>query len=88
MSAAETDAAASTTLAASGPEAPARAALLVEPQPHKRTYHGAHRMFERVNAAFGADWTLHDLRHSAAVRVVRDPAPTLTDVQWALGHRI
>jgi integrase len=32
------------------------------------TYHGAHRMFERVNASFGADWTLHDLRHSAAAR--------------------
>ncbi|AWN25093.1 site-specific integrase [Streptomyces sp. NEAU-S7GS2] len=50
------------------------------------TYHGAHRMFERVNATFGADWTLHDLRHSAAARMVRDPALTLTDVQWVLGH--
>ncbi|MFJ3840598.1 tyrosine-type recombinase/integrase [Streptomyces sp. NPDC090054] len=36
------------------------------------TYHGAHRMFERINASFGADWTLHDLRHSAAARMVRD----------------
>ncbi|WP_326771022.1 hypothetical protein [Streptomyces sp. NBC_01591] len=27
------------------------------------TYHGAHRMFERVNTSLGADWTLHDLRH-------------------------
>ncbi|WP_201792114.1 hypothetical protein [Streptomyces sp. MOE7] len=26
-------------------------------------YHGAHRMFERVNATFGAAWTLPDLRH-------------------------
>jgi site-specific recombinase XerD len=50
------------------------------------TYHGAHRMFERVNATFGADWTLHDLRHSAAGRMVRDPQLTLTDVQWVLGH--
>ncbi|MEU9213958.1 site-specific integrase [Streptomyces sp. NPDC048415] len=50
------------------------------------TYHGAHRMFERVNASLGADWTLHDLRHSAAARMVRDPKLTLTDVQWALGH--
>ncbi|MEV7090747.1 tyrosine-type recombinase/integrase [Streptomyces sp. NPDC093085] len=49
------------------------------------TYHGAHRMFERVNATFGADWTLHDLRHSAA-RMVRGPALKLTDVQWVLGH--
>ncbi|MER5899637.1 site-specific integrase [Streptomyces mirabilis] len=50
------------------------------------TYHGAHRMFERVNASLGADWTLHDLRHSAAVRMVRDPKLTLADVQWVLGH--
>ncbi|MEU6872875.1 tyrosine-type recombinase/integrase [Streptomyces sp. NPDC046751] len=50
------------------------------------TYHGAHRMFERVNAIFGANWTLHDLRHSAAARMVRDPALTLADVQWVLGH--
>ena len=39
------------------------------------SYHGAHRMFERVNASLGADWTLHDLRHSAASRdVSRRPA--------------
>ncbi|WP_445047566.1 tyrosine-type recombinase/integrase [Streptomyces drozdowiczii] len=50
------------------------------------TYHGAHRMFERVNASLGADWTLHDLRHSAAARMVRDPKLTLSDVQWVLGH--
>ncbi|MFI8503552.1 tyrosine-type recombinase/integrase [Streptomyces sp. NPDC085524] len=50
------------------------------------TYHGAHCMLERVNATIGTDWTLHDLRHSAAARMVRDPALTLTDVQWVLGH--
>jgi integrase len=27
------------------------------------TYHAAHRMFTRVNAQLGANWTLHDLRH-------------------------
>ncbi|MEU3982862.1 tyrosine-type recombinase/integrase [Streptomyces sp. NPDC026672] len=43
-------------------------------------------MFERVNASLGADWTLHDLRHSAAARMVRDPKLTLSDVQWVLGH--
>ena len=50
------------------------------------SYHGAHRMFERVNASLGADWTLHDLRHSAAARMARDPQLSLTDVQWVLGH--
>ncbi|MFE0370439.1 site-specific integrase [Streptomyces tendae] len=43
-------------------------------------------MFERVNASLGADWTLHDPRHSAAARRVRDPKLTLSDVQWVLGH--
>lgn len=50
------------------------------------TYHGAHRMFERVNASLGADWTLHDLRHSAASRMARDKELSLTDVQWVMGH--
>jgi site-specific recombinase XerD len=56
-------------------------------RPHRPlSYHGAHRMFERVNASLGADWTLHDLRHSAAARMARDPQLSLTDVQWVLGH--
>jgi site-specific recombinase XerD len=50
------------------------------------SYHGAHRMFERVNASLGADWTLHDLRHSAACRMARDGELSLTDVQWVMGH--
>ena len=49
-------------------------------------YHGAHRMFERANASLGADWTLHDLRHSAASRMARDGELSLTDVQWVMGH--
>jgi site-specific recombinase XerC len=31
-------------------------------------------------------WTLHDLRHTAAHRMIKDPAVSLTDVQWVLGH--
>ncbi len=61
---------------------------LVDAAPPARplTYHAAHRMFERVNAALGADWTLHDLRHSAAARMARDPQLSLADVQWVMGH--
>jgi site-specific recombinase XerD len=56
-------------------------------QPYRPlTYHGAHRMFERASASLGADWTLHDLRHSAASRMARDGQLRLTDVQWVLGH--
>jgi integrase len=43
-------------------------------------------MFERANAALASDWTLHDLRHSAAARMARDPQLTLSDVQLVMGH--
>jgi integrase len=50
------------------------------------TYHAARVMFARAAAALGANWTLHDLRHTAAYRMARDPQLPLTDVQWVLGH--
>ena len=50
------------------------------------TYHAARAMFVRANNALGANWSLHDLRHSAAYRLARDPEMPLTDVQWILGH--
>ena len=50
------------------------------------TYHAAYRMFDRANAELGANWTPHDLRHTAAYRMARDPQMPLTDVQWVLGH--
>lgn len=43
-------------------------------------------VFTRANAVLGSNWTLHDLRHSAAKRMVRDPHLSLADVQWVLGH--
>lgn len=43
-------------------------------------------MFQRANALLGSDWGLHDLRHTAAYRMSRDPGMPLTDVQWVLGH--
>jgi integrase len=49
-------------------------------------YDAARAMFGRANAALGANWTLHDLRHSAAYRMARDPDMPLADVQWVLGH--
>ncbi len=53
---------------------------------HPLTYHAAYRMFTRVNAQLSANWTIHDLRHTAAYRMARDPQMPLTDVQWILGH--
>jgi site-specific recombinase XerD len=49
-------------------------------------YDAARLMFTRANAALGANWSLHDLRHTAAYRMARDPQVPLTDVQWVLGH--
>jgi integrase len=49
-------------------------------------YHAAYRMFTRVNATLGTNWGIHDLRHTAAYRMARDPGVPLTDVQWILGH--
>jgi integrase len=50
------------------------------------TYHAAYQMFSRVNSALGTNWGLHDLRHTAAYRMARDPDMPLSDVQWILGH--
>lgn len=49
-------------------------------------YDAARMVFTKANVAIGANWTLHDLRHSAAKRMLRDPHMTLADVQWVLGH--
>jgi len=50
------------------------------------SYHAARAMLIRAGAALGGRWRLHDLRHTAAYRMARDPAMPLTDVQWVLGH--
>lgn len=56
-------------------------------RPFRRlTYDAARVMFDRANTALGSNWTLHDLRHTAAYRLARDPEVPLTDVQWILGH--
>ncbi|MEY2229716.1 tyrosine-type recombinase/integrase [Streptomyces sp. BF23-19] len=49
-------------------------------------YHAARAMFIRANQLLGSNWTLHDLRHTAAYRMARDPELSLTDVQWVLAH--
>jgi site-specific recombinase XerD len=50
------------------------------------SYHAARAMFVRANALLGSDWTLHDLRHTAAWRMAQDPEMPITDVQWVLAH--
>jgi integrase len=50
------------------------------------TYGAVRRMLQRANESLGTGWTLHDLRHTAAQRMIDDPHLSLTDVQWVLGH--
>ena len=50
------------------------------------TYHAARAMFSRAQREIGSNWTLHDLRHTAAERLLADPAFTLVDVQTVLRH--
>jgi len=50
------------------------------------SYDATRAMFNRANAVVGANWSLHDLRHTAAYRMARDPGVPLTDVQWVMGH--
>lgn len=51
-------------------------------------YHAAHAIFVRANAALGSNWSIHDLRHTAAYRMARDPRVPLTDAtcsgSWAM----
>jgi len=50
------------------------------------TYPAMRRVLQRANDTLGTAWTLHQLRHTAAQRMVADPRMSLTDVQWVLGH--
>jgi integrase len=56
-------------------------------RPHRPlSYDAARAMFNRANAALGANWSLHDLRHTACYRMARDPSVPLTDISWVMGH--
>jgi site-specific recombinase XerD len=54
--------------------------------PRPLTYHAARAVLQRANTVLGTNWTLHDLRHTAAQRMLADPAFTLVDVQTILRH--
>ncbi len=55
--------------------------------PHRPlTYAAMRRILQRANDLVGTRWTLHQLRHTAAQRMVADPRMSLVDVQWVLGH--
>jgi integrase len=55
-------------------------------KPRPLTYWAARRIIQRAGEQLGTNWTLHDLRHTAATRMARDPALTLVEVQTILRH--
>lgn len=49
-------------------------------------YHAMRAVLRRANDSLGTNWSLHDFRHTAASRLLADPAFTLIDVQTILRH--
>ncbi|MEV0804707.1 tyrosine-type recombinase/integrase [Kribbella sp. NPDC050281] len=54
--------------------------------PRQLSYWAMRRVLQRANERLGTDWTLHDLRHTAATRLANDPGMTLTEVRAILRH--
>lgn len=50
-------------------------------------YDAARMMFNRANDLLGANWTLHDLRHTATYLMLDDPDMPPVYVQHILGHK-
>ena len=50
------------------------------------TYHAMRAVLMRANDALGSNYSLHDLRHTAAARMAADPEFTLVEVQAILRH--
>jgi len=55
-------------------------------EPRPLTYWALRQVMARANEVLGTNWTLHDLRHTAATRMARDPELTLVEVQTILRH--
>lgn len=51
------------------------------------TYSAMRRIMQRANEALGTNWSLHDLRHTAATRMASDPALTLPEMQTIMRHK-
>ncbi|WP_083885592.1 tyrosine-type recombinase/integrase [Nocardia thailandica] len=73
----------------------ARAGMPAPGQPVLRTLRGEarplsywalRRVLQRANDRLGTNWTWHDLRHTAAIRLVGDAKLTLPEVQRILRH--
>ena len=50
------------------------------------TYDAWRAVLRRANDKLGTNWSIHDLRHTCALRMVRDKNLSLRDVQVIMGH--
>ncbi|MFT3872669.1 MAG: site-specific integrase [Nocardioides sp.] len=50
------------------------------------TYEALRAVLRRANAKLGTNWSMHDLRHTCALRMAADEHVSLRDVQTILGH--
>lgn len=50
------------------------------------SYWAMRRIIQRANNKLGTNWTLHDLRHTAANRMANDPGLTLAQVRVIMRH--
>ncbi len=50
------------------------------------TYDTLRAVLRRVNDGLGTNWSMHDLRHTCALRMAHDENLSLRDVQTILGH--
>ena len=60
--------------------------LTLRPPARPLSYMAARRVLQRADEQLGMSWTWHDLRHTAARRMIADERLTLIDVQRVLGH--
>jgi integrase len=57
-----------------------------EPERRPLNYDALRAVLRRANAALGSNWTMHDARHTCALRMVKDDSLSLRDIQTILGH--
>ncbi|MGY1898332.1 tyrosine-type recombinase/integrase [Nocardia gipuzkoensis] len=50
------------------------------------TYDALRAIFVRLNECLGTNYSMHDLRHTCAIRMLRDKNLSVRDVQEILGH--
>jgi integrase/recombinase XerD len=56
------------------------------PERRPLNYEALRAVLRRANTALGSNWSMHDARHTCALRMVRDDSLSLRDVQTILGH--